>query len=363
MSPNISILIVDDDLIKIYSIIKTIKEVTSTSLHIDQACDITEAYANLKVTKYHLLISDLLMPLHKDGPLLPSGGIILVKELYKERKGLYVPLYILGLTQHEEYVTNFNKLWHVILYESENESWKSYLRDLIFHIERIKNYLNSYIIETIFVEGKSDKIIIKSTIDFYFKQLSPSVLIETLATGAGASWVERKILIWAKSLNKHIDGKYIKAIGLFDNDDAGEKSITNILNVINENSAERRTFSLIRTESKYSNILKTINEKGVLLKTTIEDLVSIAVWREAEKLGWLTSRPHFAFLHLSKDNIHSEYFKNLGFDDDEIFFILHSVKDECKEAFANLAITSQENLLYVSYMLKNCFFKLKLLDV
>lgn len=361
MSPNISIIIVDDDLNKIYNIIKTIKEVTETPISYHQAESISEANDYLKENKYHLLISDILMPLHKQGDLLNNGGEILVKELYKVRKGFKMPLYIVGLTQFKEYIGNFNKLWKVLIYDPANEEWKIYLRDLIAHIIQIKDYLATNLLETIFVEGISDKIVLEKALKLYFPDIETKLLIDSIKYGGGASWVERKTLIWAKSLNKSEDGKYIKAIGLFDNDTSGLKSLNNVLELIDEKSAEYNTFSLVKTEKKFSVFLKEISKKGLEIFTTIEDLVDVDVWRDANEKGWLEKRPTSSFINIDEVNITEEYFKTLGLNEDQVFKVLHCVKDENKIGFANLAGESKANLLEVSYLLEHCLEKLKII--
>ena len=260
MNPIISILIVDDDLKKIYNIIETVKGKVNVPLKIDQALDISEATEYLKINKYHLLISDLLMPLYKGGQLLDNGGEILIKEVYKVRKGLSVPLYILGLTQHKEYVANFTKLWKVLHYDMSQEEWKIYLRDLIFHIDLIKSNLAQFLIETIFVEGITDEKLLTRTAELYFENKRTLFKIES---GGGVDWVERKILIWSKSLNKKDDTTPLKAIGLFDNDDRGLKTISKLEKSISKTSAEARTFALIKTSYKYSIVLKSIKSKGI----------------------------------------------------------------------------------------------------
>lgn len=360
MSPNISILIVDDDLNKIYTIIATIKEVVSIPLTIDQAECISEAQLYLKEKKYHLMISDLLMPMHKGDKLLENGGEILVKEIYKERKCYNVPLYIAGLTQFKDYSGNFNKLWKVIIYSAEDEEWRMYLRDLFTHIYRVRDYLLSSTQETIFVEGVSDKTLLSKALKEYYPEYETKISIEAISYGGGAQWVARKIFIWAKSLNQNTDGTYIKAVGVLDNDLEGIKSYQKILESISDRSAERKTFSLIKSEHKFSPNLKNIKNKGIEFHTQIEDLIHVSVWQQAYKNGWLEKRPDSAFINISPSNINEAHLRSLGLTEDESFLLLNSVKNEYKLAFANLAGEQRENLLCISYLLKGCLEKCKL---
>ncbi|MBL7704328.1 MAG: response regulator [Taibaiella sp.] len=361
MSPNISVLIVDDDLVKIYNIIDTIKDKVNVPLKIDQALSISEAIDYLKGNKYHLLISDILMPFHDGGNLIDNGGEILVGEIYKVRKKLNVPLYILGLTQHKNFISNFNQIWKVCYYDMSREEWKIYLRDLIFHINLIKSNLSQYTIETIFVEGINDSKLLNRTLEFYFPDKINKVKIDCVAYGGGVDWVERKILIWSKSLNKKENGIYIKSVGLFDNDIKGQKSIENINRVVSNNSAEDKTFSLLKTSYKYSILLKSLKAKGIRFETTMEDLIGIEVWKKGIINGWLEERKNIAFFSENeKVRLDKDYLKSLNLNEDEILLCLYKVKEEYKSAFTNLALQEKNNLLHISYLLKDCIDKLNI---
>lgn len=359
MNPNISILIADDDINKIQNIITTIRmHINDVPLKIDQAISISEAKTYLKKNKYHLLISDLQMPLHECGDLLASGGEYLIKEIYRKRNKLNVPLYVMGLTQHKEYLTNFHNLWKVLFYSMSEEDWKIYLRDLIFHIELIKSNLAQFLIETIYVEGINDYKLLKKTIELYFHDFITKLRIECLEYGGGADWVERKIIIWSKSLNKKDNNSPLKAIGIFDNDPPGIASISNLEKTIKRKSAERKTFAMVSTNHKYSPRLKLIKSKGINFYTTMEDLVDIGVWRKAEENNWLEPRKlEGSMVHKV---VNEEFLKTIGFTKDEILQTLYKVKDNYKGEFTNLALKNKENLIYLSYLIKDCIVKLKL---
>ncbi len=359
MNPNISILIVDDDMNKIQNIISTIKtKIKDEPLKIDQAISVSEAKEYLLKNKYHLLISDLQMPLHTDGELLPNGGEALIKEIYKKRNKLNVPLYIIGLTQHHEITTNFNNLWKVLFYNMASEDWKTYLRDLIFHIELIKENLNQFLIETIFVEGKNDFKLLQKTTELYFEEFVSNFKIDYVDYGGGTDWVERKIIIWCKSLNKKVDQTPLKAIGLLDNDLPGLRVISNLKQNISEESAERKTFSILKTCQKYSPILKSIKNKGIEFHTTMEDLIGIEIWKMAKNNNWLEHRKDENYVGI--DGVCHELLISKGLTEDEILQTLYKVKDEFKDKFTNLALTNSVSLINISYLLKECINKLKI---
>jgi CheY-like chemotaxis protein len=178
---HISILIVDDDLNKISSIIKTIKEVFSETLSISQAICVQEAIENLQTKEFHLLITDLQMPLrYEDVKADDNGGKSLINALYKKKNNINVPMYIVGLTQFEELKNTFEGVWKIWHFDSSSEDWKINLRDLIFHISLVKSRVKADKMETIFVEGPTDKKIIEHGISLFFEDDLDKVYIDTI---------------------------------------------------------------------------------------------------------------------------------------------------------------------------------------
>jgi CheY-like chemotaxis protein len=364
---HISILIVDDDLVKISSIIKTIREIYNETLSISQASCVQEAIENLQSKEFHLLITDLQMPLkHDDSKPNNNGGKSLVKNIYRARNKVNVPMYIVGLTQFKELKNDFEGVWKVWHYDPRQSEWKENMRDLIHHISLVKSRVLMPKIETIFVEGPIDKKIIEATISNYFKEQSDNIYIDTIKYGGGASWVERQLFIWAKSLiTDAAPGEYLKAVGIFDNDDAGIKAIVNLRKSIPINTAEDRTFSIIKNSYKYSPILKSIKTKGITFPTVVEDLIDIECWKEAMDKGWLTGRNlnsikiNDSILALSIESINEDELKKRNFTNEEILIITHKVNDEYKKKFSNLVCMSDQRVLIpIKYLMEDVFVKL-----
>ncbi|MFY7732126.1 MAG: hypothetical protein ACOVSR_01500 [Bacteroidia bacterium] len=366
---HISILIVDDDLNKISSIIKTIKEVFSETLSISQAVCVQEAIENLQTKEFHLLITDLQMPLrYDDNKADDNGGKSLIKALYKKRNNINVPMYIVGLTQFEELKNTFEGVWKIWHYDSSSESWKINLRDLIHHISLVKSRVKADKMETIFVEGPTDKKIIERGILLFFEDNLDKVYIDTINYGGGASWVERQLFIWAKSLTKKSTSDYyLKAVGVFDDDEAGKTGIKNIKKQIDTNSAEYKTFSIIKSSSKYSVFLKSIKSKGITFPTTIEDLISIECWKSAKEKGWLEKRDlskitiDNSILTLKHEDLTIENLKENNFSDDEILQIISRIKDDNKKQFSYMVCEqNKEMFMSIYYLLKDILEKLKI---
>ena len=363
---HIGALIVDDDLTKISIIIKTIQDVVNNTLSISQASSVQEAMENLQKKEFHLLITDLQMPLKHDSAITDDGGKSLIKNMYRKRSNANIPMYIVGLTQFEHLKEDFRGIWKVWHYDSSKEDWKIYLRDLIHHISLVESRINSERIETIFVEGPTDKKILETTINHFFENYTDKVLIETINYGGGASWVERQIIIWAKTLARHTtEDRYLKAVGIFDNDSAGVKAIKKVRELLQENSAESKTFSMLRNCYKYSTLLKSIKTKGITFPTTIEDLVGIEQWHEANKKGWLVNRD-IKLIEIDTDIIdvldlkfNMESLTHLGFTANEILLITNKIDDRFKKNFCSQICETPESLISIKFQFEDILRKLK----
>ncbi|MFC4636361.1 response regulator [Dokdonia ponticola] len=360
---NISILIVDDDINKITAIISTIKSNVNDVLSINQASNVQEAIEYLQKKEFHLLITDLKMPLRHDDLPNDSGGQSLVKNLYRRKNKTNVPMFIIGLTQFPELEKDLKNVWKVWHFEASEEYWKVALRDLIFHISLVKSRINVEKIETIFVEGITDKQIIETVMLLYYPNKLDSVYIDAIKYGGGASWVERQLFIWAKSLTTKINDKlYVKSIGLFDDDESGITSINKLRKSIDVNSAEGKTFHIKKSCYKYSPIIKSIKNKGITFPTVIEDLISEGLWDYSHKQGWLTPR-NLDSLVIDKDKIekiNKEFninnLKELGFTNSESLLILFKIKDDYKKKFSmHIKKTKREYLYPIKYMVEDFF--------
>lgn len=366
---HISILIVDDDKNKISSIIKTIKEVFSETLSISQAICVQEAIENLQSKEFHLLITDLQMPLKFDDHNVDdNGGKSLIKALYRKKNNINVPMYIVGLTQFEELKNAYDGVWKIWHYDSSSEIWKINLRDLIHHISLVKSRVKASKIETVFVEGPTDKKILECGIKYYYEEYLEKVFIDTINYGGGVDWVERQLFIWAKSLTtKDKANVYLKAVGLFDDDNAGNLAIQSIRKQIDSASAEFKTFSIIKSSYKYSVFLKNIKNKGITFPTTIEDLMSIECWKSAKENGWLEDRDlseitiDTSILNLEIEHLTIEVLKENNFSDDEILQIISKVKVDNKKQFTNWVCEQNgDAFVSINYLLKDIFEKLKI---
>lgn len=362
---DIRVLIVDDDLIKISKIIDAIKEIFDGAISIVHATSTKQAFETLKAKAFHLMITDLNMPLREGEVENVNGGRSLIRNIYRDYKNINVPMYIIGLTQFEELKQNFDGFWKIIYFDASSESWKQKLKGILNHIKLVKTYFKADIVETIFVEGDTDNTIISATIKHYYPYLLGKIKIDSIEYGGGSDWVERQVFIWAKSLNKR-DGKHIKCVGVFDNDKSGLDSINRLSTSIISQS-EDKTYSVLKTSYKYSNILKSIKKKGIMFPTIIEDLSTEETFLKAKKNGWLVSRDLMLFtidssiLDLKIEDLNYDNLYANGFTEDEILVTLYRINDAYKYEFSQyLKVVDKSNLIFYSYLLKDCVEKLKI---
>jgi CheY-like chemotaxis protein len=357
---HISVLIVDDDLNKISTVISVIKEGLTEPISLSQASCVQEAIENLQNKEFHLLITDLSMPLKYDSQEDNNAGLSLIKNLYRRRTKANMPMYIIGLTQYEDLILDLKGVWKVLYFDSSSEVWKRSLRDLIFHIKLVKSRINVKKTETVFVEGTTDKTIIDSCLIKFYPNQAKNIYIDTIKQGAGASWVERQLFIWAKSLVlKEDEVKYIKAIGLFDNDKAGLEAIKKLENTITPNSAESKTYTIKKCGYKYSPILKSIKSKGITFPTVIEDLLSEEFWDYSKDNNWLVRRNlnHLVLekrLELKLEEINEAKLEEIGLSRLETMIVLYKINDDNKMKFANYVASSEnDNLMPIKYLIED----------
>lgn len=283
-----NILIVDDSIDKIAKIVSVIEQVSS-DFFIDSVNDSHRAQLKLRSNKYDLLIVDLLLPIRVGEEPLPNGGELLLKEI-KRKKVLIPPSLIVGITQHEEYESNFSSIWKLLIYNKG--SWDDDLKDIVEHSFRSRKYVSKDVSvkPTVFVEGESDYSIIREAINLFQPDFIDKLDIKT-EKSAGASWVASQIVIWAHSLHK-LNGteKLIKSIGLLDGDDAGNGAVAKINRIIKSDSTGAGSFKVFKLKPDYAKDIIPLYQKGLVIPITLEELYSIDFWKYAEEQEWLENR-------------------------------------------------------------------------
>ncbi|PIF90562.1 nucleoside phosphorylase [Acidovorax sp. 62] len=136
------ILLVDDDISKQNLIREKLREI-EFGLEIFTAATVKDAKRELKISRFDLLIIDLVIPLSDLAPR-PSrtGGLALLEWLESEENK---PSYIIGISGFtdvaEEQTAEFaDRSWCVLRYDLKNTAWFDQLRALVLHIRATKNH-------------------------------------------------------------------------------------------------------------------------------------------------------------------------------------------------------------------------------
>jgi len=329
------ILIVDDNIDKITELSELIYEKIPTA-YIETSETITNAMFSFKDNAcYNLAVIDLFLPLRPNETPLKDGGKILVDDLYR-KSGLNIPNYIIGFTQNNEDIGDFSSIWNVIYFDSLGK-WKKIFNDLLHHISTTKFIdLNSFEnLPALYLEGLTDVSYITSTIEIFFGECLNMINIHS-QKNAGANWVANQITIWALKLHKEANSEeYLKAIGLLDSDDAGNKAKRDIENK-NLTDNQKKCFNILQIQPSYNSKILNFYQKKCKIEIEIESLFSIDILQHAEKKGWLDFRTQSFIENPADWAQHSQtsiqYITNKGIIEDDLVY-LKKVKREHKQDF------------------------------
>ncbi|TCD11588.1 response regulator [Pedobacter frigidisoli] len=134
----ISILIVDDNSLKVADIKRVLFEYPEIKNKIDVVADTNNARRLLEENKYDLLILDLVLPNDFGDTETPENGIDFLNEI-KLDPNKKCPFHILGISGKPEYISQYSKdfsknLWFLIEYQKDIETWKELLRNKIEYL-------------------------------------------------------------------------------------------------------------------------------------------------------------------------------------------------------------------------------------
>ncbi len=348
------ILLVDDDNDKIVRLIKVVRDVAATC-EIEVVEDFVSCMRNLKSGSYDLLVVDLLLPVRKGEE--PSFDVSrnLLREIERARS-VVPPRWILGISQHIEPGFSISPIWPTVKYDPKVNSWAEVVSAYLRHISRFcENTVGPGIARPrIFVEGLSDKLIIELAFRLFQPDLSDSVEI-CGEKNAGSSWVSRQLIVWAHSLNKDSDGKYVRAVGLLDGDTAGNDAKKEINRVILGDSAHALTNKVFTLSIGYARHLIPLKEKGLLIPVCLEEMYSPEAWAYAvtRKFVELRTRPEQLLRDKSSWNGYEislkDYLNTLGLTEEQKLYLnVPSIghKEDFTEYILGLTEGEQRKVLF-----------------
>ena len=141
-----NILIIDDNVEKIYEIEMAIKEL-ELEIEIDYVMEVKKACGLLEKKYYDFIILDVQLPsMEQKGAISKTGGIEIL-DLITDLDSINKPGHIIGITAHnenyEEIKKEFDKkLWHLIKYDKLSIDWKtSIIGKIIYAYEAKERFL------------------------------------------------------------------------------------------------------------------------------------------------------------------------------------------------------------------------------
>lgn len=364
----VSILIIDDSNNKLTKVISCIKEL-QIDTDIDTAMDLVNGRKLLSKQKYDLLILDTVLPERKDDELIDDGGLKLLREI-ELRDRLINPSHIIGLTQHENKLTSFDKIWAILHYDNTSDSWGETIKRKVKYISdslKYKSTERTYK-PTIFVEGLSDQIIFKECISLFYPELKDIVDVESDKNG-GSNWVCNKLIAWAFNMPKNAE-ELVLSCGIFDNDTAGFDAIKELNDQIPNSGTRSQMTKSFKVEYKYASHILEIVKKGIKMPLTLEEMFSTEIWDHAETSNWLESRSDVRGILSSCEwnpfeQQLDEFLTLKELSEHEVRYFKKSCKSESKMDFAKYVVNLEDTvkrqvLLNHKAIIDDClkFFKL-----
>lgn len=141
----LSIIIIDDSDDKVKKIKDFLRSFDCVrSDHVDIADSLNTGIDKLSAKQYDLAIVDLYLPVEKGDEPQPENGMTLIDMISKDDE-LLKPLHVVGLTResyNENHHSAFTKsMWFLLNYESNSDSWKEPLNNLLNYMVRSKKML------------------------------------------------------------------------------------------------------------------------------------------------------------------------------------------------------------------------------
>jgi hypothetical protein len=181
-----------------------------------------------------------------------------------------------------------------------------------------------------------------------FHDVKDSFTIES-QRNAGANWVAQQLVIWGHQLKRNSESKLIKAIGLFDCDEAGIKAKNDALKKLNS-SNQKEAVKVFAIQAKYNKNLIEFYKRGLQIEIEIESLMPVEILNYADEKGWLEYRTPL-FIETPKDwnqmnETVSTYLDKINFPND-LKIYLKKVKIGNKEQFSEFVINRSSESIAV----------------
>lgn len=177
---------------------------------------------------------------------------------------------------------------------------------------------------TIFVEGPTDKIILKAVQKRFF----PTCGVVRINNGGGHAWVKDSLIAW-----HHRRGPK-PAVGLFDGDAVAQESLDEFVEIVESRS--KNSHRALQLRLKPAGVSLDIVKANLKVPVAIEEICPRECWAKASAEGWLEARPNLNALYKFEETEVSfkDWIKSRIPDDELRTIATMRVATEFKEKFA-----------------------------
>lgn len=181
---------------------------------------------------------------------------------------------------------------------------------------------------TIFVEGKTDKVILKAAIIKFFPALKHVNVVCSTRNGGGHSWVKDSLIAWQHSRGDE------RAVGLFDADAGSDESIKEFADIVEKRSKGNQR--AVKHKLLPNGLALDVTKLGIRLPVAIEEICPEEAWEKAQTEGWLEERPSITALYgFTKTDISFNEWINSKIPEGILLTVAtRRIRVGCKEKFA-----------------------------
>lgn len=181
---------------------------------------------------------------------------------------------------------------------------------------------------TVFVEGPSDKAILRAVLKRYFPTCDHVRIACATSLGGGHGWVKDSLIAWQHSRSQN------RAVGLFDSDAGSEQSLAEFHDIVEKRAKGNQR--ALKYKMKPAGLALHITKAGIRLPVAIEEICPEEAWQKAKTEGWLEERPNMPALYQFKEttiSFNDWILKKLS-DDTLRLVATHRVHADHKERFS-----------------------------
>ena len=142
---------------------------------------------------------------------------------------------------------------------------------------------------TIFVEGPTDKTILRSVLKRFFPTCGEARIVCATNNGGGHAWVKDSLIAW-----HHRRGPK-RAVGLFDGDAAAQESLDKFVEIVE--SRTNGSHRALQLRLKPAGVSLEIVKAKLKVPVAIEEVCPRECWEKASAEGWLEARPNLNTLY------------------------------------------------------------------